>query len=232
MHNLTSVPARPSDTAHKVTFRSWMQPKVVEESSFGVEFAPKALSYLERLLEYTFPLHKVDQLAMPTHKFSAMENWGLITFKQSHFVHNDEVEMQQTKENKASTMAHEYAHQWFGNLVAIKWWNDLWLKEGPSTYLGYLTLKALMPEWGSFERRIANDLALFFYQDMFNDTIAISRIVNDSKSILEQFTPYVYKKGSLTMSMLHMLLGNDVFFTGIRNYVVRHAYDSVAQSDL
>ncbi|EDW60256.1 aminopeptidase Ey [Drosophila virilis] len=232
VHNLTSVPARPSDTVHKVTFRSWMQPKVVEESSFLVEFAPKALSYLERLLEYTFPLHKVDQLALPTHKFSAMENWGLVTFKQSHFVHNDEVEMQQTKENKASTVAHEYAHQWFGNLVAIKWWNDLWLKEGPSTYFGYLTLKSLMPEWGSFERSIANDLALFFYQDMFNDTIAISRSVNDSKSILEQFTPYVYKKGSLTIRMLHMLLGNDVFFTGIRNYVDRHAYDSVAQSDL
>ncbi|XP_001995248.2 aminopeptidase N [Drosophila grimshawi] len=232
VHNLSSVPSPPSDTIHNVRFRSWMQPKVVGESEFCVNFAPKTLSYLEQLFEYPFPLSKVDQLAMPTHKFSAMENWGLTTFKQSHFVHNDTEELQQAKESKAQTVAHEYAHQWFGNLVALNWWNDLWLKEGPSTYFAYLTLDALMPDWGSSQRLIGNDLAKFFQDDMINNSIAISRQVQDSKSVLEQFSPYVYKKGSLTMRMLHLLLGDEVFFLAIRNYLKRHAYGSVTQSEL
>lgn len=117
-----------------------MQPRVMNEAHFLSNLAPKVLGYLENLLEYNFPLRKVDQLAVPTHKFKAMENWGLITFKESRFVHNDSEEMLEAKESKSYTLAHEYAHQWFGNLVTMKWWNDLWLKEGPSTYFGYLTL--------------------------------------------------------------------------------------------
>ncbi|KAL7738423.1 hypothetical protein ACLKA6_006736 [Drosophila palustris] len=232
VNNLTRVATQSSDTAHNVTFSSWMQPKVVNEGQFLSNFAPKVLSYLENLMDFSFPLHKVDQLAVPTHQFSAMENWGLITFKESNFVHNDREELLESKETKSSTMAHEYAHQWFGNLVTMKWWNDLWLKEGPSTYFGYLTLDSLMPEWGTGERYFGNDLAIYFYQDAINSTISISRNVQGSESIMKQFTDYVYKKGSLTVRMLHKLLGDDVFYSGIRSYVKKHAYDSVVQSDL
>lgn len=231
VHNLASLPVLHSETHNNVSFRSWMPPDAIKDGTFTANFAPRALSYLEKLLEFAFPLRKVDQLALPTHKFSAMENWGLVTFKQTRFVHYDDEQMQD-KEDKTFTVAHEYGHQWFGNLVAINWWNDLWLKEGPSTYFGYLAMDALMPEWGSLQRRVADDLASFFCKDMFNDTIAISRDVQDSKSILDQFTPHVYQKGSLTMRMLHKLLGDDSFFMGIRNYLRRHAYDSVRQSDL
>lgn len=232
VHNLTSVATQSSDTVHNVTFTSWMQPKVVAEGHFLGNLAPKALSYLEKLMEFSFPLRKVDQLAVPTHKFSAMENWGLVTFKENRFVHNDSIEMLESKESKASTLGHEYAHQWFGNLVTMKWWNDLWLKEGPSTYFGYLTLDALMPDWGTGERYFANDMAMFFRQDAINSTIPISRNVQGSEDILKQFSEYVYKKGSLTVRMLHKLLGDDVFFLGIRSYVKRHAYNNVDQSDL
>ncbi|XP_034476123.1 aminopeptidase N [Drosophila innubila] len=232
VHNLTRVATQSIDTVHNVTFSSWVQPKVVNEAHFLSNLAPKVLSHLEKLLEYSFPLRKVDQLAVPTHKFSAMENWGLITFKESKFVHNDREEMLESKESKSSTMAHEYAHQWFGNLVTMKWWNDLWLKEGPSTYFGYLTLDALMPDWGTGDRYFANDLATFFRQDAINSTIPISRDVQGSESILKQFSEYVYKKGSLTVRMLHKLLGDEIFYSGIRSYVKKHAYDSVVQTDL
>lgn len=231
VHNLTSVPVLQSETHNNVSFRSWMPPNALKDSSFSVHFAPKVLSYLEKLFQFAFPLGKVDQLALPTHKFSAMENWGLVTFKETRFAHYAE-ETTQNKESKARTMAHEYAHQWFGNLVALNWWNDLWLKEGPSTYFGYLTLDALMPEWGSLQRGIANDLDTFFYKDMFNDTIAISQDVQDANSILNQFSSHVYEKGSLTMRMLHKLLGDEVFYIGIRSYLQRHAYGSVKQADL
>ncbi|KAH8298427.1 hypothetical protein KR044_002485, partial [Drosophila immigrans] len=232
VHNLTSADMQSSDTDYNVTFTSWMQPKVVDEGHFFANFAPKVLAYLEKLMMFSFPLRKVDQLAVPTHKFFAMENWGLVTYKQNRFTHNDDEELLESKESKASTVGHEYSHQWFGNLVTMSWWNDLWLKEGPSTYFGYATLDALMPDWGTGERYIAQDLAIFFRQDAFNSSIAISRDVEDSASIMKQFSDYVYKKGSLTVRMLHKLLGDDVFFSGIRSYVQRYAYSSVSQSDL
>lgn len=209
-----------------------MQPKVLQDGNFLANFAPQVLNHLEQQLQLKFPLQKVDQLAVPTHKFSAMENWGLVTFKETRFAHNDREETQSSKEQKAETMGHEYAHQWFGNLVTMSWWKDLWLKEGPSTYFSYLTLDALQPDWESGEKYIAKDLATFFRQDAINTTIAISQEVQGSASILKQFSEYVYQKGSLTIRMLHKLLGDDIFLAGIRSYLQRHAYESVTQSDL
>ncbi|KAH8355088.1 hypothetical protein KR093_005376 [Drosophila rubida] len=232
VHNLTSADIQSSDTDYNVTFASWMQPEVLEDSHFLANLAPRVLSYLEKLFKFSFPLRKVDQLAVPTHKFSAMENWGLVTYKQSKFTHNDNEELLESKQHKATTVGHEYAHQWFGNLVTMSWWNDLWLKEGPSTYFAYLTLDALMPDWSSAECYIADDLGMFFRQDATSTSIAISRDVDDAASTLKQFSEYVYKKGSLTLRMLHKLLGDDVFFAAIRSYVQRHAYSSVTQSDL
>ncbi|XP_060657359.1 glutamyl aminopeptidase [Drosophila nasuta] len=232
VHNLTSSDKQTSDTDNNVTFTSWLQPEVVKDGHFLANFAPKVIVFLENLFKFSFPLRKVDQLAVPTHKFSAMENWGLVTFKQSRFTHNDDEETLENKESKASTVGHEYAHQWFGNLITMSWWNDLWLKEGPSTYFGYASLDALLPDWGSGERYIANDLATFFRQDAINSSIAISRDVDNPDSILNQFSEYVYRKGSLIVRMLHKLLGEDVFFSGIRSYVQNHAYSNVSQSDL
>ncbi|KAH8418394.1 hypothetical protein KR222_008474, partial [Zaprionus bogoriensis] len=228
VHNLSSIATQ----THDIAFRSWMQPKLLQEGSFMANFAPRVIDYLEQQLEMKFPLRKVDQLAVPTHKFTAMENWGLVTFKESRFTINDLEDAQSGKQDKAETMAHEYAHQWFGNLVTMNWWRDLWLKEGPSTYFAYLALDALHPEWASGQSFIARDLSMFFRQDALNTTIAISREVQDSASILKQFSDYVYKKGSLTMRMLHKLLGDEVFLAGIRSFLQHHAYDSVSQSDL
>lgn len=228
VHNLSSV----ATESHGITFRSWLQPKLLQSGDFFANFAPQVLNYLEQQFQLKFPMRKVDQLVVPTHKFSAMENWGLITFKETSFVHNDSVDTQSSKELKAESMGHEYAHQWFGNLVTMRWWNDLWLKEGSSTYFAYLTLDALQPGWECSQRFIARDLARFFLQDGLNATIALSQAAEGSAAILKQFSEYAYQKGSLTMRMLHMLLGNDVFWTGLRRYLQRYAYDSVSQSDL
>lgn len=228
VHNMSSVATQ----SHGIFYRSWMQPKLLQDGNFLANFAPQVVNYLEKQFHLKFPLQKVDQLAVPTHKFSAMENWGLVTFKETRFVHNDSEDTQASKEQKAETMGHEYVHQWFGNMVTMNWWKDLWLKEGPSTYFAYLTLDALQPDWECSQRLIAKDLARFYRQDGINATIAISQEVQGSASILKQFSEYVYQKGSLTVRMLHKLLGDDVFWAGIRNYLQRHAYESVSQSDL
>ncbi|SPP73558.1 aminopeptidase N [Drosophila guanche] len=232
VHDLTNAATVPSDTKHGVIFRNWLQPKAVDQGNVSIEMAPKVLGYFEDLFQLDFPLRKIDQFAAPTHRFSAMENWGLVTFKEDKFVHIPGVDLQEPEDSKAKTLAHEYAHQWFGNIVTMKWWNDLWLKEGPSTYFTYLALDALQPASGRGERFIGKDLARFFRQDSASSVRAISREVKDPAQILGQFTEYVYEKGALIVRMLHKLLGEEAFFLAIRSYLAQHSFGNVAQADL
>lgn len=208
-----------------------MQPRFVDQKHFFVEMAPRTLEYLEELFNLRFPLTKIDQLIVPHHRFSAMENWGLVTFSQLATVHTPvDVSLEMRNEN-ALTLAHEYVHQWFGNMVTMRWWDDLWLKEGPSTYFGYLALDALEPQSGRGEWFIRKDLAKFFKMDMDYSVPAISREVRDPNTILGHFTTYVYEKGSLIVRMLHRTLGSDVFFSGIRSFLKKYALKNVDQEE-
>jgi len=209
-----------------------MEPKLLDQEIISLEIAPKLLTFYENLFQMDFPLVKIDQLTVPTHRFTAMENWGLVTYNEERLPQNMGYDLQQQKDRTSSTVAHEYAHQWFGNLVTMKWWNDLWLKEGPSTYFGYLALDALQPELTRGERFIDMDLANFFDKDSNGTVPAISKEVKDPSEILGQFTEYVYQKGSLTMRMLHKLLGEEAFFQGIRSFLSRYYLRNVAQGDL
>lgn len=232
VHDLENAATEESKTSNRVIFRNWMQPKLLGQEMISMEIAPKLLSFYENLFQINFPLAKVDQLTVPTHRFTAMENWGLVTYNEERLPQNQGDYPQKQKDSTAFTVAHEYAHQWFGNLVTMKWWNDLWLKEGPSTYFGYLALDALQPEWRRGERFISRDLANFFSKDSNATVPAISKDVKDSAGVLGQFTEYVYEKGSLTIRMLHKLVGEEAFFHGIRSFLERFSFGNVAQADL
>ncbi|XP_017077388.1 aminopeptidase N [Drosophila eugracilis] len=232
VHDLKNAATIAGDTRNRVTFRNWMQQKLLDQDMISMEIAPKLLGFYENLFQIDFPLRKIDQLTVPTHRFTAMENWGLVTYNEERLPQNQGDFLQQQKDMTASTVAHEYAHQWFGNLVTMKWWNDLWLKEGPSTYFAYLALDGLQPEWTRGERFIARDLANFFEKDSNATVPAISKDVKNPTEILGQFTEYVYQKGALTMRMLHKMLGEEAFFQGIRSFLRRYYLGNVSQGDL
>ncbi|XP_017096760.2 aminopeptidase N [Drosophila bipectinata] len=232
VHDLRNAATVESKTRNRVTFGNWMQPKFVNKNHFFVPMAPKALEFLEELFNLSFPLRKVDQLIVPYHRFPAMENWGLVTFNELNIVHTPDDVSVETHKRNAFTLAHEYAHQWFGNMVTMKWWDDLWLKEGPSTYFGYLALDALEPQLRRGERFIQDDLAYFFKKDSGSSVPAMSKEVRDPNAILGQFTEYVYKKGSLIVRMLHKILGSDVFFSGTRSFLKKYALKNVDQRNL
>ncbi|XP_039482324.1 aminopeptidase N [Drosophila santomea] len=231
VHDLENAATEESDTRNRVIFRNWMQPKLLGQEMISMEMAPKLLSFYENLFQINFPLAKVDQLTVPTHRFTAMENWGLVTYNEERLPQH-QGDYQTQKDGFARTVAHEYAHQWFGNLVTMKWWNDLWLKEGPSTYFGYLALDALEPEWSRGERFIGRDLANFFSKDSNATVPAISKDVKDPAEVLGQFTEYVYEKGSLTTRMLHKLVGEKAFLQGIRSFLGSYSFTNANQADL
>ncbi|KAH8386361.1 hypothetical protein KR200_008969 [Drosophila serrata] len=225
--------AEDNQTPHRrVIFRNWMQPKMLDKEMPSLEMAPKLITFFEDLFQLNFPLTKIDQLIAPDHRFTAMENWGLVTFNEFHLGINPNDDLQTKKDSNAFTAGHEYAHQWFGNSVTMKWWNDLWLKEGPSTYFSYMAMDALQPELGRGEVMIAQDLQNFFAKDSSGSMPAISKEVRDPAEILGQFSDYVYQKGSLMFRMLHKVLGDDVFFQSIRSYLRQNALGNVVQADL
>ncbi|KAH8252488.1 hypothetical protein KR032_000213 [Drosophila birchii] len=217
---------------NRITFHNWMQPNMLNKELQSLKMAPNLITFFEELFQLNLPLTKIDQFIAPTHRFTAMENWGLVTFSQLQLAFNPFDDLQTKKDANAFTAGHEYAHQWFGNLVTMKWWNDLWLKEGPSTYFSYLALDALQPKLARGERMIAQDLQDFFAKDSGGSMPAISKEVHDPAQILGQFTDYVYQKGSLMIRMLHKVLGEDVFYQGIRSFLRQHALGNVMQADL
>ncbi|KAH8327116.1 hypothetical protein KR074_003127, partial [Drosophila pseudoananassae] len=232
VHDLRNAATVESKTRNRVTFGNWMQSKFVNKNHFFIQMAPRTLEYLEELFNMSFPLRKVDQLIVPHHRFTAMENWGLVTYNELKIAHTPDDVSVETQNRNAFTLAHEYAHQWFGNMVTMKWWEDLWLKEGPSTYFGYLALDALEPQLRRGERFIQEDLADFFKKDSGSSVPAISKEVTDPNAILGQFSEYVYQKGSLIVRMLHKILGSDVFFSGTRSFLKMYAFKNVDQMDL
>ncbi|XP_030386994.1 aminopeptidase N [Scaptodrosophila lebanonensis] len=232
VHNLTNASTIISDARNRVEFRSWIRPDAVNQTKYFSQFAPKVFAYIEELCNLSFPLNKIDQLITQDHKFSAMENWGLVTFQDKAFLYDERNTSTAAMESTAKTIAHEYAHQWFGNLVTMKWWDNLWLKEGFSTYFAYLGIDHEQPDWNFSLRQIRQTLGQFFHNDAFEETTAISRAVEGPIEILENFSTYVYEKGALMVRMLHKILGDDSFFAGIHSYLQRHAYSNVDEADL
>lgn len=206
-----------------------MQPRLVDQKQFFIQMAPRTLEYLEELFNLSYPLRKIDQLILPHHRFFAMENWGLVTFSEP--IHIPVAASVVTQNENEATLAHEYVHQWFGNMVTMRWWDDLWLKEGPSTYFGYLVLDALQPQLRRAEGFIQSDLAKFFKMDSGSSVPAISKEVTDPNTILGHFSTYVYEKGSLIVRMLHRTLGSDVFFNGIRSFLKKYNLQNADQKE-
>ncbi|XP_073841447.1 aminopeptidase N-like [Musca autumnalis] len=215
-----------------VVFRTWTRPQYIEQSSYALDIAPKLLRYYEKLFGIPFPLPKIDIIAIPQYGSGAMENWGLIIFKESKLLCTQDDFFEWSKTITATVMSHEFAHQWFGNLVSMKWWNDVWLKEGFATYLSSLGVDYILPGRGSsIENSIENAKNIFQYDDVLNSH-PISNIVTTASEILHQFDSITYNKASFVIRMLHLFMGSEAFFEGIKTFLAKHKFNSAEADDL
>lgn len=108
----------------------WTRPEAIESARYALEVAPKILTFFENYFNIKYPLPKLDLIALPDFSAGAMENWGLVTFREVTMLHDEKISAPLNKQRVASIIAHEIVHQWFGNLVTPSWWSDLWLNEG------------------------------------------------------------------------------------------------------
>ncbi|GIW66712.1 MAG: leucyl aminopeptidase [Candidatus Parcubacteria bacterium] len=198
---------------------------------FALKNAKKFLGYLENYFNYHYPLEKLDLLAIPDFAAGAMENWGAITFRENLLLSFEGITSDLNKERILEVIAHELVHMWFGNLVTMKWWDDLWLNESFATYLAYKVVDYFYPQWRLKERYVLEEVISALAADGLINSHPIKVKVNKPEESIEIFDEISYEKGGSVLRMIENYLGEEKFRQGLRNYIRKFAYQNANHKD-
>ncbi len=203
-----------------------------ETLEFANEIAADALDYYDDKFGIKYPLPKLDQVAIPDFEAGAMENWGLVTYREACMLAAPG-ESKATKEYIATVIAHELSHQWFGNLVTMKWWDNLWLNESFANMMEYVCVDAIRPSYHIWEYFFTGDCKVALMRDALPGVQAVQQEVNDPAEIATLFDgAIVYAKGAHLMFMLYRLMGEGNFYKGLKDYFKEHKYSNTSGDDL
>lgn len=195
--------------------------------------AVKALEFFEDYFETPFPLPKIDQVALPDFDSLAMENWGLITFREVGLLSDPKNRSLSGEQLITLVICHEMSHQWFGNLVTMRWWDDLWLNESFASIMETLAPDRLHPGWQIWEEFLTGRVIGASNRDIYKDVQSVGVNVQHPDEINSLFDPaIVYAKGARLLKMLYDYIGEDAFRAGLKNYFKKYAYKNTSRSDL
>lgn len=212
--------------------RAYSVPSKVEFTDFALDVAVQCLEFYDEYFGQPYPLPKCDLIALPDFASGAMENWGCITFREHCMLVDPANTSVGTKQYVAMVVAHELAHQWFGNLVTMRWWTDLWLNEGFASWVEYLAVDHIFPQWQMWTQFIADEQQAALKLDALENTHPIEVPVNHPDEIHSIFDTISYSKGSSVIHMLEHYLGREAFQKGLKLYLKKHAYGSTDTIDL
>lgn len=199
---------------------------------FGLDVAVRSIEFFNEYFDTPYPLPKADHVALPDFSSAAMENWGLITYREMALLADKSASIS-TKELIAVVIAHETSHQWFGNLVTMKWWDDLWLNESFATLMEYVAVDALFPKWNIWMTFASQESLSALRRDYLSGVQPVKIDVNHPDEISSLFDPsIVYAKGGRLLKMLHAYIGEEAFRSGLKAYFKKHAYGNTRGSDL
>ena len=199
---------------------------------YALGLAKELLGLYGRYFGSPYPLPKLDLIAVPDFAAGAMENWGAITFREAVLLYDPKTSSTRTKQFIAEVVSHEIAHQWFGNLVTMGWWNDLWLNESFATFMATKFVDMLHPEWDMWEQFAGDAVATAMSLDALRSTHPIDVVVSSPSEIREIFDAISYDKGGSILLMVEDYVGEAAFRRGLRRYLKDHAYGNAAGSDL
>lgn len=221
-------------TKDGVIVRSWAS--AAQDPSWLDYSVKEAVDLIEFYNDYfgvPYPLEKCDQVALPDFESGAMENWGLITYRETVLLSDPGNPSLSTQQWITLVVAHELSHQWFGNLVTMEWWDDLWLNESFANMTEYKAADKLHPEWQIWEEFVAQDVASATNRDVYKDVQAVRVAVKNPDEIHTLFDPsIVYAKGGKLLKMLHDLVGDEAWRAGLKNYFEKHQYGNTTRDDL
>lgn len=203
-----------------------------ESLAFPLEVAVGSIDFFDEYFGVPYPLPKADHVALPDFSSGAMENWGLITYREIALL-VDKTSSVSMREYVATVIAHETSHQWFGNLVTMKWWDDLWLNESFATIMEYVAVDALYPGWQTWNTFASQETLSALRRDQLAGVQAVKTEVNHPDEISTLFDPsIVYAKGARLLKMLRSYIGDDAFRRGLQAYFKQHAYKNTVGADL
>ena len=208
---------------------------------YALDSSVKILQYYNEYFEQPYPLPKLDQIAIPGGFGGAMENWGGITYFETALLYDPDKSSQNTKEGVFAVLAHEMAHQWFGDLVTMGWWDNLWLNEGFASWMGTKCTAHFNPQWEVWFRknvprnplrRVGSAKEQAMEGDARSTTHPIHQPVATEAEANSAFDDITYQKGQSFLRMLESFLGEEQFRQGMRGYVAAHKYSNTTTADL
>jgi puromycin-sensitive aminopeptidase len=211
-------------TKHGVLCKVYTPPGRGESGRFALDVAVRTLDLYDDFFMVPYPLPKLDMIAIMDFAAGAMENWGLVTYREVDLLIDEAKASSQQRQRVASVVAHELAHQWFGNLVTMAWWDDLWLNEGFASWTQSFALDNLFPEWGMWTQFIAVDQATAMRLDAMRTSHPIQVPIGRAEEVEEVFDAISYCKGASVVRMLYAVLGPADFQKGLQIYMERHQY--------
>ena len=215
-----------------IPIRIWTTPGKKEQGRFALKVAQHALPYFTRWFGIRYALPKLDMVALPDFASGAMENWGLVTYRETALLIDPVNSSAQARQRVAEAIDHELAHQWFGNLVTMAWWTDLWLNEGFASYMGPKAVNDLFPEWKIWNQYVATEYLSALGSDALRSSHPIEIPVQNPHEIREIFDEITYSKGSSVNRMLEHYLGEETFRKGLSVYLKKYAYQNAKTLDL
>jgi aminopeptidase N len=216
-----------------VEVRVYATPDKVGLTDFALDVGIRCLEFFEDYYGMPYPLPKLDLIGLPDFSAGAMENWGLITFRESVLYVDSVNTSVETKESVAMVICHEIAHMWFGNLVTMKWWNDLWLNESFANMMEYLAVDKLFPEWDIWRDFTRRETGSAMSRDSLPNVQPVQTDVNHPDELSSLFDPaIVYAKGGSLLNMVRHLIGETAFRQGLKTYFQKFQYANTTADDL
>jgi|UniRef100_A0A7S4GCC8 aminopeptidase N len=207
-------------------------PGKLDECEYALKIGIRALEFYNEFFGIPFPLPKMDMIAIPDFAAGAMENWGLVTYREVALLCNEKTVSTSMKQRICTVITHELAHQWFGNLVTMAWWDDLWLNEGFANWMQTFSADVLNPYWKIWEIYVGMEQQNALQLDGLRSSHPIQVPIANASEVEEVFDAISYCKGGSIVRMLFAVLGYEDFRKGLQMYFNRHAYGNTETEDL
>ena len=220
------------EAANNTRVAVWTTRGKEEHGRFALDTSVKLLSFFNDYFGIPYPLEKLDHIAIPDFAAGAMENWGAVTYRETALLVDPQNSSAGTRQRVAEVVAHEMAHMWFGDLVTMDWWDDLWLNESFASWMGTKAVDWLFPEWEMWTQFVNMDTNRALSLDGLKNSHPIEQEVKDPAEVSQLFDAISYSKGASVIRMLEQFLTPATFRQGLYQYLSSHKYQNARTIDL
>ncbi|XP_073729218.1 glutamyl aminopeptidase [Misgurnus anguillicaudatus] len=214
-----------------IPLRIYAQPLQLHTANYAADVTKIIFDYFEEYFDMQYSIEKLDKIAIPDFGTGAMENWGLVTYRETNLLFDEKESSSINRQRVASVIAHELVHQWFGNIVTMDWWDDLWLNEGFASFFEYVGVEKAEPDWGMRDIMLTGDVFPVMVDDALLSSHPIIVDVSSPAEITSVFDGISYSKGASILRMLEDLLGRDKFRDGCRTYLKTYTFQNAKTAD-